>query len=96
MIRTNRASAITGLLLLSAFLLMLVGAISQYGAMALLRPKHLTLFLLIVTCYSARSVYLSRSNAMPLFINCVTLGVCLLFVSMFVFLATTAPVISQD
>ena len=84
------------ILLLAVFVMTLVGAIAEVGGLASLRPLHLTSLLLIVTCFSAWSTYRSHRRVSLLLLNLGLLGICVTFVALFVFLAVSPPIISQD
>ena len=84
------------ILLLAGFVATLSGTIREVGPLASLRPIHFTFFLLLVTCFSIWSTYRSRRRVPLLLLNLGLLGVCLAFVALFVFLAVSPPVISQD
>jgi len=87
---------VASLLLLVGFVATLFAAIREYGVFVALRPIHLISLLSFVTCCSASSAYRSRRNIAMLLVNCGVLGVCLIFVALFVFLAVAAPFPSQD
>ena len=93
---SRRSTGVASLLLLVGFVATLFAAIRGYGVFAALRPVHLISLLSFVTCLSASSAYRSRRNIAMLLVNCGVLGVCLLFVALFVFLAIAAPFPSQD
>ena len=84
------------ILLLAGFVVTLSGTIGEVGPLALLRPIHLTFLLLLVTCVSVWSTYRSRRRFPSLLLNLGLLGVCLAFATLFVYLAVSPPVISQD
>tara|TARA_R110002073_G_scaffold154858_9_gene310111 strand:+ start:6634 stop:6996 length:363 start_codon:yes stop_codon:yes gene_type:complete len=92
----GHATTSAAILLLAGFVATLLGAIREYGVLASLRPIHFTVLLLFLTCFSIWSTCRSRRSVTMLLVNCGVLGVCMLFVVFFVFLAVAAPFPLQD
>jgi hypothetical protein len=93
---TRHGTTGIAILLLAGFVVTLSGAIGEVGPLASLRPIHLAVLLLFVTCFSVWSTYRSRRSVPSILLNLGLLGICLAFVALFVFLAVSPPVISPD